>query len=274
MIDRSDRWLIGKQSAEVLLARFVSNVVFVTVALFSMPPTQGSRRMFECRARPYSDGASLRCGRQAMVAAVTTRPDVRRRHRERRLQTRQRILDVTRELLEDRPWSDVSIDEITRRAELTRTAFYRHFPNRRALLLALLDELGVRLDLVADPWERGEGDRTEQLQRALHELVDLFHRHGRLLRAIADVAANDGEVATTYADLGARLSASAAARIALDVAEGRSAVADPAEVAAALVWMNERYLLERFGRPPLADPERTAAALGEVWERTIYGGRR
>lgn len=205
-----------------------------------------------------------------MVAAMTPRPDIRRRHRERRLQTRRRILDVARELLEDRPWSEVSIEEITQRAELTRTAFYRHFPNRQMLLLALLDDIGLRLDLVADPWERGEGDPGAQLHRSLRELVDVFHRHGRLLRAIADVAAYDNDVGTIYADLGARLSASAAARIAVDVAEGRSAVADPEEVAAALVWMNERYLLERFGRPPLADPERAAAALGEVWERAVY----
>jgi len=99
----------------------------------------------------------------------------------------------------------------------------------------------------------------------------IFARHGRLLRAIADEATQNREAAARYAELGARLSASASARIAADVAAGRSAVADPEAVGAALVWMNERYLLEQFGRAPLGDPERVAAALGEVWSRTIYG---
>lgn len=201
---------------------------------------------------------------------MPARPDVQRRHHERREQTRRRILEVARELLEDRPWSDVSIEEVAQRAELTRTAFYRHFGDRQALLLALLDDMGLRLDLVADPWERGDGDVGE-LRPSLVRLVGVFHEHGRLLRAIADAATLDREVAAVYADLGTRLSASAAARIARDVDAGRSRVRDPAAVGAALVWMNERYLLDQFGRPPLGDPDRAAAALAEIWERTVYG---
>jgi AcrR family transcriptional regulator len=201
---------------------------------------------------------------------MTERPDVRRRHRERRLATRRRLLDATAALLEDRPWSEVTLEDVTSRARLTRTAFYRHFRDQRALLLALLEDLGVRLDLVADAWERGDGDHVAQLRAALVELVGVFHRHGRLLRAVADAATQDREVAQLYAGLGERLSTSAAERIAAEVAAGRSRVSDPEEVAAALVWMNERYLLDRFGRAPLADPARTADALAEVWLATVY----
>ena len=202
---------------------------------------------------------------------MTARPDVSRRHRERRELSRRRILDAARELLEDRPWSQVGIEDVTQRAELTRTAFYRHFEDRQALLLAVLDDVGVGLDLVADPWEHAEGDPVAALRAALRELADVFHRHGRLLRAISDAATQDPKVAAVYADLGARLSASAAQRIALEVAEGRSTVADPEEVGSALVWMNERYLLDRFGQAPLGDPERAAEALTEIWVRAVYG---
>ena len=174
-------------------------------------------------------------------------------------------------MLEDRPWSDVSLQEVMQRAELTRTAFYRHFPERQVLLLALLDDVGVRLDLVADPWERGEGAPLETLERSLRELVDVFARHGRLLRAIADTAGHDAAVAQMYDELGARLVSSAAERIRSEVQAGRSHARDPDEVAAALVWMNERYLLDQFGRPPLGDPERAAGALVEVWTRAVYG---
>lgn len=202
---------------------------------------------------------------------MPARPDVSRRHAERREQSRRRILDAARELLEDRPWSQVGIEEVTHRAELTRTAFYRHFDDRQKLLLALLDDVGVGLDLVADPWERGEGEPQAALREALSELARVFHEHGRLLRAISDAATQDPDVAAMYADLGARLSASAAARIATEVAEGRSQVADPQEVGSALVWMNERYLLDRFGQAPLGDPERAAGALTEIWLRAVYG---
>lgn len=202
---------------------------------------------------------------------MTARPDVSRRHAERREQSRRRILDAARDLLEDRPWSQVGIEDVTQRAELTRTAFYRHFDDRQALLLAVLDDVGVGLDRIADPWEQGEGAPEETLRDALDELVRVYHEHGRLLRAIADASTQDPEVAALYADIGARLSASAAERIATEVAEGRSRVADPQEVGSALVWMNERYLLDRFGQAPLGDPQRAADALTEIWLRAVYG---
>lgn len=181
------------------------------------------------------------------------------------------MLDVGRELVEDRPWSEVSIAEVTRRAGLTRTAFYKHFPDRRALLMALFEDLSDQLAGSADIWQDGEEDEPAALLgEAVAQLVGLYHAHGRLLGAIADEAAQDRELADLYARFGKRLAAGVASRIERDVAAGRSTVEDPAEVATALIWMNERYLRERFGRRPLADPDRCAAALTEVWVRTVY----
>lgn len=203
---------------------------------------------------------------------MTQRPDVRRRHHDRREATRRRILDVARQSLEERPFRDLTIEEVARGADLTRTAFYRHFADLEELLLALLDELGAELDLAADPWEAAGGqDTAAQLRSALESLTRLFVVHGRLLRAVVDAAAQHDEVARRYAALGAAFSSSAATRIARDVDAGLSRVADPDEVATALVWMNERYLLDLFGRPPLGDPERAARTLTEIWRRTVYG---
>jgi AcrR family transcriptional regulator len=181
------------------------------------------------------------------------------------------MLDVARDLVEDRPWAEVSIAEVTKRAGLTRTAFYKHFPDRRALLMALFEELSTDLAAAPDAWQRGEdGDPAELLTEAVGALVATFHSHGRLLSAIAGEAAHDRELADVYARFGERLAVGVAARIQRDVAAGVSTVEDPAEVAAALVWMNERYLQARFGRRPLADPGRCTAALVEVWVRAIY----
>lgn len=205
-------------------------------------------------------------------AAVTQRPDVRRRHQDRSEASRRRILEVARQLLEERSFHELSTEDVARGAELTRTAFYRHFADLEQLLLALLDELGADLDLVADPWETGaDGDPTEQLRRALESLTQLFVTHGRLLRALVDAASQYDEVARRHAALAAGFSGSAAARITLDIAAGRSQVTAPEDVAAALVWMNERYLLDLFGQQPLGDPERAARTLTEIWLRTVYG---
>jgi AcrR family transcriptional regulator len=197
---------------------------------------------------------------------------VSRRHRERREQSRRRILDSARDLLEAAPLSGLSIEAVANRAELTRTAFYRHFADVNALLLALPAELGDDLGEVSGAWERGEGeDPREELRAALVALTRVFERHGRLLQALADASAQHPPVAAAYRALGVQFGASAAARIVADVESGRSVVTDPEQVAYALVWMNERYLLDQFGREPLGDPAVAAATLAEIWIRTVYG---
>ncbi|HEX5308823.1 MAG TPA: helix-turn-helix domain-containing protein [Solirubrobacteraceae bacterium] len=204
---------------------------------------------------------------------MTTRPDVQRRHRQRREEIRRLLLDAARELLEEMPWSELSIELIAERAGLTRTAFYKYFDDRRELLLQLLEELAGRLEQIPAPWQSAEREQEPRqlLVDALGALVEIFHTHGRLLRALADEATQDGEVAERYMELGARLSGNVADRISRDVASGASVLEDSREVAAALVWMNERYLQQRFGRAPLGDPARATAALAEVWLRTVYG---
>jgi AcrR family transcriptional regulator len=56
---------------------------------------------------------------------------------ERKELTRQRLLDVTLRLIEDRSLSSISLREVARDAGIVPTAFYRHF--------ASMDELGVEL---------------------------------------------------------------------------------------------------------------------------------
>ena len=158
-------------------------------------------------------------------------------------------------------------------AQLTRTTFYRYFEHRESLLIALLEDLGVELDAAGDPWKRGAADPVGELTANLAALVQTFVEHGRLLQALSDAAVQDSDLRRAYLELAERLIVTTERRIAADVAAGVSAVRDPREVAAALVWCNERYLLDAFGRHPLGDPEAAADALAEIWVATVYGRR-
>jgi AcrR family transcriptional regulator len=203
---------------------------------------------------------------------MASRPDLEARHRRRRAATRQSLLDGARDLVEELPWSHVSVELIAERAGLTRSGFYKHFPDKHALLVALIEEVGSELTAVPAAWQNSAaGDPRELLREAVAALVDKFHRHGRLVRALADEASTNDVLGARYAGLGATLCEAVAKRIARDNASGHSTIGDPEEVAAALVWMNERFLLMRFGQRPLGDPDRTAAALAEIWIRTLYG---
>lgn len=202
---------------------------------------------------------------------IPPRPDVRERHAAAREARHRRLLDATGELLEELPWSRVSIELIAERSGVKRTAFYKHFPDRDAVQLELLAELAEHLEAIPSRWESAaEAEPEELLRAAVATLVETFRTHGRLLRALADEAPQNAEIEQRYRELGARLSAGVAQRIARDVADGRTTVSDPDEVATALVWMNERFLQQRFGRPPLGDAQRATDALATVWLRTLY----
>ncbi|MEO8814126.1 MAG: TetR/AcrR family transcriptional regulator, partial [Mycobacterium sp.] len=203
---------------------------------------------------------------------VTTRQsDLQARRREHRRNARRRLLDAAHHLLESQPWADISLDHITSAAEVARTAFYRHFEDRQQLLMAMLDDVGLELGHVADDWLADSEDPGAELRASLTGLTAVFVEHGRLIQAISDTARHDGEISDLYAALADGLVTATSRRIEADVAAGRSHITQPREVARALTWMNERYLLASFGQVPFGDPAAATDALTTVWISTLYG---
>ena len=107
--------------------------------------------------------------------------------------TRQRLLDATRDAIGDGPYRDLTVVDISRRAETSTATFYQYFPDIESALLSLLDELtdsgGQRLrTLVTDAsWD---GDSAA---KGLAEgFMAFFAAHGNLLR-VCDLAALEGD---------------------------------------------------------------------------------
>lgn len=204
---------------------------------------------------------------------TTRQTDLQARRREHRRNARRRILDAAHALLEQKAWAEISLDHITSAADVARTAFYRHFDDRQNLLMAMLADVGLELDHVADNWLAESDDPVAELRRSLAALTALWVEHGRLIEAISDTARHDPEIGALYRELADRLAERTARRIESDVAAGRSRITEPAEVARALTWMNERYLIAAFGRRPITEPATAATALTTVWINTLYGPR-
>jgi len=204
---------------------------------------------------------------------TTRRTDLAARRREHRRNARRRILDAAHALLEQKAWADISLDDITSAAEVARTAFYRHFGDRQQLLMAMLSDVGLELDHIADNWLADADDPVAELRRSLEALTALWVDHGRLIEAISDTARHEPEIGALYQELADRLVGQTARRIRTDVSAGRSQITEPQEVARALTWMNERYLIAVFGRCPVTEPSTAAAALRTVWTNTLYAPR-
>jgi hypothetical protein len=104
----------------------------------------------------------------------------------------------------------------------------------------------------------------------LRGAVEVWDRHGPLMRAIIDAWSYDEEIDDAYRsardswiDLSAQL-------LARDVEAGRLAPVNTTELARALTVLNEAYLMETLGRVPRpAEPHEVLETLLLVWTRTL-----
>jgi AcrR family transcriptional regulator len=194
----------------------------------------------------------------------------RERRRRRTPQEAEReILEAAEAFLRERPFRDLTIDEVMDRTGLSRPSFYVYFRDRHHLALRLLDELGSQMFAGADRWLKGKGAADADLRRALEASVSIYAEHGPVLRAIADAATEDATVERAYRMTAQRFADAVAKRI-----EDESALnlPDPRRTAVALVWMNERFLAEALGREPRDDPAAVLDTLVELWTRALRTG--
>ena len=204
-----------------------------------------------------------------MIGSVQVEP--RRRRRGRRDSERE-ILEAAERVLRERPFRELTVDDLMAATSQSRTAFYRHFTDRQDLLVHLIRDLDEELWDMSASWLRGSGDPLVEGRQSLERLADVYATHGPLLRAIAEAASHDADVEEVYRGLVQGFVDATAARIRRDAAAGRTSLAHPDHVAAALVWMTERHLAATFGRVGATDADRAAAleTLFTIWMRTLY----
>jgi TetR/AcrR family transcriptional regulator, ethionamide resistance regulator len=204
------------------------------------------------------------------------------RRRRRPEEAERAILAAARAFLEERPFREMTVEEIMVRTGLSRPAFYAYFRDRYEVVTRLLEGIGGLLFALDWRWlsgGEGEEEAREVLVDALRAGSRIFVEYGPVLRAIADAAGYDARVEQVYRyGLIERLVAAVASRISRDVEAGLSPTdLEAEETARALVLMTERYLLDAFGRPERRPSRRESTAvfraLEEIWVRTLYGRR-
>lgn len=200
-----------------------------------------------------------------------------RRRRRTPAEAEREILGATKRFLRRRPLRELTIDELMAETSLSRPAFYVYFQDRHDLALRLIDELGAELSGVTDRWLKGYGDLREDLRSAVEALVAAYVHHGPVLRAVADAAVDDPDVEAAYRERVDRLIEVAADHIRAQTRAGVIRGLDAKRTAAALVWMNERYLSTCLGRRHLGGrhgvrPREVVDTLYGIWLRTLYLG--
>lgn len=195
----------------------------------------------------------------------------RRRPKHDPKESEREILDAAEQLLRERPFRDINVEEVMRRTGLKRPAFYAHFRDRHDLALRVVQRIGQELFAMSDRWLQGD-DPVHDARAALEGLASVYVQHGPVLRALADAAATDERVDRAYRGMVEDLTAATARHIRAEQARGRiGPLPDVEETARALNWLDERYLSESLGRAPQADPEIVVEVLYRIWMATLYG---
>jgi AcrR family transcriptional regulator len=205
---------------------------------------------------------------------MTTRqaaPRTAKRRRRSPQSAEREILDAAEALLRERPFRDLTVDDVMARTTLSRPSFYVYFRGRHELVVRLVEGIGGELYASAAPWLEDDGDPREGVRAALEAVTAVYVRHGLALGAIADAAEQDAEVEPIYRGLVQRFIDANAKRIAEESARGNVAGLDSRETARALVLMSERYLTETLGRLPQEPVEQVVETLSTIWMRVLYG---
>ena len=194
------------------------------------------------------------------------------RRRRRTPEAAQReIIEAAESLLRERPFRELTVDEVMRRTELSRPSFYVYFRDRHELVLRVVQHIFQNLLTPSNMWLEREEAGAPELREAIDGVVHVYEDHAHVLRALADAAADDTEVEQVYNGLNNSFRDLAAQKIDDDVAAGRMARIDGLQVATALIWMMERYLYLSFAPDAPVDRERVIETIYTVWSRTLYG---
>jgi AcrR family transcriptional regulator len=103
-----------------------------------------------------------------------------RRERKKR-DTRRRILDAALQLMADRPYDEVRIEDICVAADVANATFFLHFPNKSALALAYNEDVASK---VAEQLNGGTMPSAERLRTLLRIYLAEWGAHSHLMRQI------------------------------------------------------------------------------------------
>jgi len=139
------------------------------------------------------------------------------------METRHRILEVTRQSFERLPLENVGLEEVAKRSRVARSTIYKIFGSRQGLMVALAEDLLRRggFDQLGRAFRNP--DPRVALESSLREGARLYSEQHAVARAIMTLASLDADVAHAaarfefgrkegMADLARRLKAAGALR--------------------------------------------------------------
>jgi AcrR family transcriptional regulator len=184
--------------------------------------------------------------------------------------SRDRIVAAATELVRRTSYASLTVDDVMREAGFGRTIFYRHFDDLAGLFTRAGREPVGELLAAQEAFAADRvGDGPDVVRAAIEPAVAVYVRHGPLLRAIHEAAADDDQIAAgqeAFRERFYELIQRVFATMPRFDGEPLEAIA---ETARALNLMNEIYLLDAFGREPRVTAEMAERTLIGIWAGAI-----
>jgi AcrR family transcriptional regulator len=180
------------------------------------------------------------------------------------------LLESLDHYLRESSLDSINIADISRRAGVTRSAFYFYFENKGSAVAALMEEMYDESRGAAQQM-RGDGPPADRIKAMIGALFETWDRHQHLFRAALDARATSATVRELW-DSDRESFVPAVADL-IEAERGRGAAPDgvPARsLATVLLELNDRMLERLALGGPLTRDELVEAVVA-VWLHTIYG---
>jgi len=111
-----------------------------------------------------------------------------------RAETRQRILEAARHLLSDETSTDLSMEAVARRADISRLTIYYQFGSRAGLLDALYDDLATRGHMQRMPEVFQEPNPQKAIGKMIETFVGFWATEPAVMRRLRALGTLDEEI--------------------------------------------------------------------------------
>ena len=181
------------------------------------------------------------------------------------------LLQALDELLREQTLEQVNVAEVSRRAGVTRSAFYFYFESKAAAVLALMAELYDDASEATDLLVKAEGDPEPRIRAVISRLFDSVEASPHTYRALLEARAASEVVRELWTAGRAEFAGMVAEMIGRERSAGRAVPGpDAAALAAVLLDLNDNAV-ERHALGAGPPREQHVDALTTIWLRTIYG---
>ena len=174
------------------------------------------------------------------------------------------LLEALDERLMESSLDSINIADISRRAGVTRSAFYFYFENKATAVAALMEEMYDE-SMVAAAYLDGDGSPAARVEAMVRGLFGAWDRHQHLYRAMLDARATSSSVRELWdADRTSFVPHLAS------VIEAEGTHTDPTALASVLLELNDR-MLERLALGGDLTLDQLVDTVVSIWLRSIYG---